>query len=165
MKIGDNVSVIDDDLWGIVTSIHGNEVVFRDEYHFTHRYPKHLLTLRDASLYEQTPIVQKPEANQTSRPPRKKNQHLILDLHFDQLVNNPDHYDSFERLFIQKQKLEETLDFCKFNKIKKLEIIHGIGDGVLQKLVFDTLKSKTNIEFEESNFFYHQSGSVMVNFI
>lgn len=52
MKIGDNVSVIDDDLWGIVTSIHGNEVVFRDEYHFTHRYPKHLLTLRDASLYE-----------------------------------------------------------------------------------------------------------------
>ncbi len=119
---------------------------------FTHRYPKHLLTLRDASLYEQTPIVRKPEANQTSKPPRKKNQHLILDLHFDQLVNNPDHYDSFERLFIQKQKLEETLDFCKFNKIKKLEIIHGIGDGVLQKLVFDTLKGKTNIEFEESDF-------------
>jgi hypothetical protein len=40
MKIGDKVSVVDEDLSGVVTSVKGNIVVFKDEYGFTHQYPK-----------------------------------------------------------------------------------------------------------------------------
>lgn len=40
MKIGDKVSVVDEDLSGIVTSVNGNIVVFKDEYGFTYQYPK-----------------------------------------------------------------------------------------------------------------------------
>jgi hypothetical protein len=40
MKIGDTVSVVDEDLSGVVTSVKGNIVVFKDEYGFTHQYPK-----------------------------------------------------------------------------------------------------------------------------
>ena len=78
------------------------------------------------------------------------------------LVKNPADYDAFERIFIQKEKLEETIAFCRNNNLKKLEIIHGIGDGVLQRMVHDYLVGQTNLEFDDDDFFYHQRGSGMV---
>lgn len=163
MKINDKVSVIDEDLNGIVTSVHRNIVVFRDEFGFTYQYPKEKLVSGNPDLYENIKVEKKPEH---SKPKSRKNtaNHLVLDLHFDKLVNNPADYESFERLFLQKEKLLETLEFCRKNNLKKLEIIHGIGDGVLQNMVFDVLKSQTNVEFEDHEFFFHSSGSVMVNF-
>ena len=87
---------------------------------------------------------------------------MLLDLHFDKLVKNPQEYDPWERLFIQKEKLQETLDFCRANKIKNLEIIHGLGDGTLQNMVYEVLKNSVHIEFEENEFFKHSSASVRV---
>lgn len=59
MKIGDKVSVVDEDLSGVVTSVKGNIVVFKDEYGFTHQYPKEKLVPKDADLYENIRIVKK----------------------------------------------------------------------------------------------------------
>jgi DNA-nicking Smr family endonuclease len=89
---------------------------------------------------------------------------LVLDLHFHNLVKNPNDYTSFERLFIQKERLVETINFCRKHNLKRLEIVHGIGDGVLQKMVFDTLESQTNVDFYNKEILHHQSGAVMVEF-
>ena len=110
MKIGDKVSVIDEDLEGTLVSVKDKTAVFEDSHGFRHEY------------------------------------------------------DSWERLFIQKERLMEVLDFCKANKIKRLEVIHGLGEGVLQELVYDVLRGYTGIEFEENEFFKHQSASVEVVF-
>ncbi len=163
MKIGDRVSVVDEDLSGLITSVHGNIVVFKDEFGFTHQYPKEKLVPKNADLYENIKIVKKPEPKKVVSKKHNKNA-LVLDLHFENLVSNPNDYDSFERLFIQKEKLVETLAFCRKNNLKKLEIIHGIGDGVLQRIVFDTLESQTNIDFYNKEILHHQSGAVMVEF-
>ncbi len=163
MKIGDQVSVIDDDLKGTITSVHGDVVVFRDIYGFTHQYPIAKLVPYNTSLYENIPLARKSEARKTiSKKHHKK--HLVLDLHFENLVNDPRSHNALERLFIQKEKLVETIEFCRKNNLKKLEIIHGIGDGVLQKLVHDYLKGQTGIDYEDDDFFYHQKGSVLVTF-
>ena len=163
MKIGDKVSVIDDNLDGIVTSVHGNTVVFRDEFGFTHQFPSEKLIVRDSDIYNNIKIEKKFEY--TPPKSRKHNRnHLVLDLHFEKLVDHPADYESYERLLIQREKLLDTLEFCRKNYLKKLEIIHGIGDGVLQNMVFDVLKSQMNLDFEEDEFFYHSAGSVMVNF-
>ncbi len=163
MKINDKVSAIDENLEGTITSVHGNIVVFKDEFGFTHQYPKDKLVLRDTDLYENMK-VEKEETSQKPISKKNKNEPFVLDLHFERLVKNPSDYDAFERLFLQKEKLIKTLEFCRANKIKKLEIIHGIGDGVLQKMVVDVLHSQINLEFEDHEFFYHSSGSVLVNF-
>ncbi len=163
MKIGDQVSVLDDNLDGFITSVHGNLVAFKDQFGFVHQYPKEKLVLKNPDLYHNIKIEKKAEISKSKTRKHQKN-HLVLDLHFEQLVSQPLDYDSIERLFIQKEKLLETIDFCRKNNLKKLEIIHGIGDGVLQKMVFEVLQSQTNIEFEDHDFFYHSSGSVMVNF-
>lgn len=164
MKKGDKISVIDEDLKGTIIAVRGMAVIFEDEYGFTHEYPAQKLVVRNYNIYKDIQVEKKFEYCSTpSRQPQRK--HLVLDLHFDKLVPNPSDYDSFERLFIQKEKLLDMLDFCKKNNLKKLEIIHGIGDGTLQKMVYDTLHSKGNILFDDHEFFYHQSGSVIIEFI
>ena len=87
-----------------------------------------------------------------------------MDLHFENMVNNPNDYEGFERLFLQKEKLIETINFCRKNNLKRLEIVHGIGDGTLQRLVLDTLESQTNLDFYNKEILHHQSGAVMVDF-
>jgi len=163
MKIGDNVSVVDEDLSGIITSVHGNTVVFKDEYGFTYQYEKEKLVPKNASLYENIPIVKKAEPQKVTSKKHDKNP-LILDLHFHLLVKNPNDYDGFERLFIQKEKLIQTINFCRKNHLKRLEIVHGIGDGVLQKIVWDVLESQTGLDFYNKEILHHQSGAVMVEF-
>ena len=101
MKIGDKISVIDDALKGTITSVKGAVIVFRDEHGFTHQERKEKLVLQNPEIYENVPTVIKKE---TAKPLSKKHnrKHLALDLHFENLVNNPADYDAFERIFIQK---------------------------------------------------------------
>lgn len=164
MKVGDLVSVIDDNLRGKVLTIIANQVKIEDEHGFTYNFSKDKLTIIDSDLYENSPIIKK---NETSKIVSKKHnkEPLKLDLHFELLVTNPSDYDAFERLMIQREKLLETIDFCRKNKIKTLQIIHGIGDGVVQKMVYDVLEGLTNIEYDSDGFFYHQSGNVEVKFL
>jgi hypothetical protein len=163
MKIGDKVSVVDEDLNGVITSVNGNIVVFKDEYGFTHQYPKEKLVPKISDFYENIKIVKKAEPQKNISKKHHKNL-LVLDLHFENLVKNPHDYDSFERLFIQKEKLLEVIAFCRKNHLKRLEIVHGIGDGTLQRMVWDTLESQTNLDFYNKEILHHQSGAVMVEF-
>lgn len=163
MNIGDQVSVVDEDLSGVVTSVNGNIVVLKDEYGFTYQYPKEKLVPKNPSLYENIKVVKKAEPLKTISKKHQK-EALVLDLHFHNLVKNPNDYDSFERLFIQKEKLLSVLSFCRKNHLKRLEIVHGIGDGVLQKMVLDILESQTNLDFYNKDILHHQSGAVMVEF-
>ncbi|QQV03201.1 MULTISPECIES: Smr/MutS family protein [Chryseobacterium] len=163
MRIGDQISVLDEDLSGIITSVNGNTVTFKDEYGFTYQYPKEMLVPKNASIYENMEVVKKAEPRKVVSKKHDKNP-LILDLHFHNLVRNPHDYNSFERLFIQKEKLIETISFCRKNHLKRLEIVHGIGDGVLQQMVWDILESQTNLDFYNKEILHHQSGAIMVEF-
>lgn len=162
MKIGDKVSVIDDDLRGTVTSVCAGNVTFSDEHGFTYTYPATKLAPVQESLYHHVPVEKKPE--DTRKISKKHNRKpFILDLHFEKLASDPARYDSFERLLIQKQKLLETLDYCRKNHLKHLEIVHGIGDGILQQTVWETLEAQTGLEFYNKDILHHQSGAVIVH--
>ena len=55
------MSVVDEDLNGVVTSVHGNIVVFKAEYGFTHQYPKEKLVPKVSDFYETVEVVKKAE--------------------------------------------------------------------------------------------------------
>lgn len=164
MKIGDKVSVIDDDLGGIITSINGKNVSFRDDHGFVHQFPSEKVVIQNHSIYEDLKVEYKQEHRKSQSKKHNKNP-LVLDLHFERLVPDPDKHDSFSRLFIQREKLISTIAFCRKHHIKKLEIIHGIGDGVLQNMVYDVLESQTGLEFHNREILHHQSGTVIVHFV
>ena len=161
MKIGDRVSVIDEDLSGKIISILGDEIQLQDEHGFEYFFHQSRVVVQNEAFYHNISVIQKEETTKNISKKHTKNE-MVLDLHFDKLVKNPQVYNPWERLFIQKEKLQETLDFCRANKIKNLEIIHGLGDGTLQNMVYEVLKNSAHIELEENEFFKHSSASVKV---
>ena len=163
MKIGDSVSVVDDQVKGKITAIKGNKIIIKDEHGFEYDYSKEEIVLQEANIYENIKMVTKPETSKTVSKKHDKKP-FFLDLHLELFVKNPLEFDSFERLFLQKEKLLQTIDYCRKNHLKKLEIIHGIGDGVLQQMVYDVLESQTNLEFHNREILHHQSGTVLVFF-
>lgn len=162
LKIGDKVSVVDDLLKGTVVAAGVTTVTIEDEHGFRYQYPPSQLVPQTAELYEQVPVLAKKEpVKPLSKKHNKKP--MVLDLHFDTLAGRGyKTSDSFERLFLQRQKLLETLEFCRSNHLKKLEIVHGIGDGVVQQMVYDVLNSQTNLEYHNKEILHHQSGAIMV---
>lgn len=163
MKIGDLVSVLDDDLKGKIFALKGNHVLLEDSHGFLHEIEKEKIVPQNESLYQQINKVEKKDI--VHKKSNKNNAHYTIDLHFDQLVKVPSEYNSWERLLVQKEKLIEKLEFCRAKRIRKLEIIHGIGDGVLQNMVHEVLQGFAGIEYEDHSFFYHSSGSVVVTFL
>ena len=164
MKKGDLVSVLDDDLKGVVISVRGTMVEIEDEHGFSHLFAKEKLVVYSHNIYDDfSDSSTEMLAKNTSK---KHTQNIkTIDLHFDKLVSNPKNYESWERFFIQKEKLVDALEYCKANFIKKLIVIHGIGDGVLQDLVYEVLRGYPHIECEENEFFKHQSGSIEVRIL
>ena len=164
MKIGDLVSVIDDDLKGKISAFKGNLVQIEDEHGFHYEIEKSKIVPQNHNIYDDISITAKKE---TSTKISKKNQTQpqSIDLHFEKLVNNPQNYESWERLMIQREELIEKLEYCRSNNMKKLNIIHGIGDGVLQNMVHEVLQGFAGIEYEDHDFFYHSTGNVLVTFL
>ncbi|WP_027377367.1 Smr/MutS family protein [Kaistella palustris] len=163
MKIGDAVSVVDDLLKGKVISVSGKTVVIEDEHGFTYEYPASKVVLQEPEIYTEIKTVQKTETSKSISKKHHKRP-LILDLHFENLVKDTRGFSASERVFLQKEKLRDTLDYCRKNNLKKLEIIHGIGDGVLQQMVYEVLESQTGLDFHNREILHEQSGTVLVYF-
>ncbi len=160
MKKGDRVSVLDENLSGTVTKIDSKTVIFEDEHGFLHQYPIEKLIIRSEEWTGNiTTDSGKSGKKKSSGSVRKST--FTLDLHFDRLT--PDHkkYNSADRLALQKEKILETIDQCMRSGVRKIEIIHGIGDGTLQNMVRETLEAK-GLEFYDNALYLDQSGSVTV---
>lgn len=164
MKKGDLVSVLDETTTGKIISVDSKLAVIEDQFGFEHEFLLNQLVLRQAEIYDHSKIIKKEESKKNLS--RKKSQNdRILDLHFEKLIKNPQDYDSWERYLIQKETLIENLDYCRKNFIKRMNVIHGIGDGVLQEMVYDTLRGFGGIDYEDHDFFFHSSGNVWVTFL
>lgn len=164
MKIGDLVSVIDDDLKGKISAFKGNLMQIEDEHGFHYEIEKAKIVPQNPTIYKDISAISKKE-NSTKISKKNQTHPQSIDLHFEKLVNNPQEFESWERLMIQREKLIEKLEYCRNNHLKKLNIIHGIGDGVLQNMVHEVLQGFAGIEYEDHDFFYHSSGNVEVTFL
>ena len=51
MKIGDSVSVVDDQVKGKITAIKGNKIIIKDEHGFEYDYSKEEIVLQEANIY------------------------------------------------------------------------------------------------------------------
>lgn len=164
MKKGDLISVLDETTTGKIISMEKNFVKIEDEFGFEQEIEISKIILQNPEIYKYSKITIKKEIEK-NRSKKKGENNRTLDLHFDKLSKDAGNISSWERLEIQKEKLLEQLDYCRKNYIKKLNVIHGIGDGVLQEMVYDILRGQIGIEFEENDFFHHSSGNVWIKFI
>ena len=76
-----------------------------------------------------------------SKSQQRSQRVLKVDLHIELLTKNHDYMDSFEIVQIQLNECHKNIEKALNSKITKLEIIHGIGVGVLKNEVHSILRN------------------------
>jgi DNA-nicking Smr family endonuclease len=67
---------------------------------------------------------------------------------------------------LQKQlkELKATFNKAKKNKVNRLIVIHGVGEGVLKNEVRTYLENQSGIEFYDSDFREYGKGATTIDF-
>ena len=129
MKIGDLVSVIDDDLKG--------KFCFQ-KFSANRRWTRFSLRDWKTKIVPQNLIFMMKflwflKRNFKNNFKKNQNRNLLI-WHFENLVKNLKNMNLGKDWWFS-EKLIEKLEYCRNNHFEKLNIIHGIGDGVLQNMV------------------------------
>lgn len=94
---------------------------------------------------------------------QKHAEEITLDLHIEELVENPAHLTPHQKLQIQLQFFERELHNAIANHVKKITVIHGIGNGRLKYEVREYLKNMDEIKsVEDAPYKTHGFGATIV---
>lgn len=149
-KVGDKVTVLDDNISGVVSKISENSITIESSDGFEFEFEAHELMLskdqnlstsffKEQSLDE---VIKEKEAFKKRTVPRIKPKErtqppMDVDLHIHQLTNSTKRLSNHEMLNLQLDTAKRQLEFAIRKRIQKVVFIHGVGEGVL----------KTELEF------------------
>lgn len=156
-SIGDTVSVIHDTISGKIIALKKSIATIEDEHGFHYDFSLDELVVAAPHLYThlQIPTTPTPQKKKNEKTPNR------IDLHIHHLTPKKNLPPS-ERLFLQKEALRLGLEKAREKGIRKVEIIHGIGDGIVQQMVHEVLTMELGLEFHNKEILHHQSGGVVV---
>jgi hypothetical protein len=109
----------------------------------------------------------KPE---TPRPPkddfilkhRTEEGEAVVDLHIDELTDDPKSFSKPEILDYQKRYFQRCLESAMANGFRKIIFIHGVGNGVLRQELTGILEKQEGIEFFDAPMNQYGTGAVEV---
>ena len=175
MKIGDKISVLDEDISGNITAISKDKITIIDSDGFEHQYYKKELVLESNDLLNLT-ISSQNISEIISEKEQKKNKHIPkvkskdrnlppmeVDLHIQQLVSKTSGLDNFEMLNIQLDTARYKITFAISKKIQRIVFIHGVGEGVLRYELHRLLKEyEGQLKFYDADYQKYGIGATEV---
>lgn len=171
-KIGTKVTVIDEELSGVVLSSDESWVEFVCEDGFTYRYPTtSLYGLSEEDEIEFTPTEFSMEMKEEDQPKRHLGLRPInfdkaktsFDLHLEELMPSRMPGKSDVALQIQLDYAAAVMNKAIQLKIRQLVFIHGMGQGVLRDELRVMLSTKfPNAEFFDGNYQKYGMGATEV---
>jgi hypothetical protein len=75
-----------------------------------------------------------------------------IDLHIEELVDSHSGLTNTEILSIQLERFEKEIQYCLSNGIKKLIVIHGVGNGKLKLEIISILKTIDDITYYDASY-------------
>jgi dsDNA-specific endonuclease/ATPase MutS2 len=172
MKIGDKVSVIDDNIDGIITNLSEDTITIMTEEGFELQFAeKELIVISDDKQLNDLVQVSDEEINskreflkKSPKINKKKKQlpPMEVDLHIHHLVPDCTRLESHEKLTIQLETVKKRLDFAIKKKIQRIVFIHGVGEGVLREELQYLLRRYDNLEFYDADFQKYGVGATEV---
>ena len=174
MKIGVKVSVLDEDISGVITAILGDVVTILNEDGFEFQYTKNELVIENDSFLElhATPhniseiISEKQNKKNTNsrriKPKERNLPPMEVDLHIHQLIPKSKGLNKFEILTIQLDTAKRQLDFAISKKIQRIVFIHGVGEGILRIELEFLLKRYDNVKFYDADYQKYGVGATEV---
>lgn len=164
--VGDKVAHIDSTDEGIVREIKGEELRVEDEFGFDTWYHEKELVQRGSlqiGRVEQKDALPKP--SHQSGQKRIEKHELIKDLHFNQLVDFPKNFSNFQMLEIQLREARKALETARRSGIKRVILIHGIGEGRLREEVHSMLERMDRLQFYDASYDQFGSGATEVELL
>jgi dsDNA-specific endonuclease/ATPase MutS2 len=96
----------------------------------------------------------------------KKEEFIMeVDLHIEKLVQNFRGMSNFDILNMQMDTVKHKLEFAIKNRLPKMVLIHGVGEGVLKAELDFLLGRYDNITFQDANYQKYGLGATEVYFI
>ena len=175
MKIGDKVSVLDEDISGEITGISKNEITIIDSDGFEYQYLEKELVY-DSNDFSDLTISLQNISEIISEKEQKKNKNISkvkskdrsippmeVDLHIHQLVPKTRGLDNFEMLNIQLDTARYKITFAISKKIQRIVFIHGVGEGVLRYELHRLLKEyEGQLKFYDADYQKYGIGATEV---
>ena len=174
MKVGDKVSVLDENISGEIIAIIGDDVTIIDVDGFEIQYTKKELITEnnEVSDFDLTPhnlseIISEKQSkkNVNSRRIKSKERNLPpmeVDLHIHQLTSTTRGMDNYDMLTLQLDTAKRQLEFAISKRIQRIVFIHGVGDGRLRADLEFLLNRYDNLKFYDADYQKYGVGATEV---
>ena len=168
-KVGDAVSVLDDDLSGRITKIQGATITIETDDGFDLDFdtnelvnvkePLHVdLSLNDILEKEQ------PKRKNTLKTKAKERFQptFEVDLHIHHLTDTSHRMTNHDMLTLQLDTARRQLEFAINKRIQKAVFIHGKGEGVLKMELEYLFGRYNNVKYYDADYQKYGSGATEV---
>ena len=173
-KVGDKVSVLDDNISGIVTELKGDIIVVESSDGFEFEFGSHELMLLEnqnlgSSIFAEQSLDEVMNEKETAKKrksirikPKERNQPpMEVDLHIHQLTNSTKNMNNYDMLTLQLDTAKRQLEFAIRKRIQKVVFIHGVGEGVL-KTELEYLFGRYHVKFYDADYQKYGVGATEV---
>ncbi len=109
------------------------------------------ITMEDMTRLKAIKEFKQPQKTSVAKQ-RIKDLTKEIDLHIEELVDSHSGLTNGEILSIQLERFEKEIQYCLSNGIKKLIVIHGVGNGKLKSEIVSILKTIDDIEFYDASY-------------
>ena len=175
-EIGDKVSVLDEDIDGVVLKIKDTSITIETIDGFVMTYfVNELIKINNINQLNNvfssksltSVLNDKAEKKKRYFVKEKKNKKdefvLEVDLHIEKLVKNFRGLSNFEILNIQMDNAKGQLEFAIRKRMPKLVFIHGVGEGVLKSELEFLFSKYDGITFKEASYQKYGVGATEVH--
>lgn len=172
---GDQVSVLDEDVSGVVVAVKENEVTIETTDGFVMKYfANELLKIHNSNnlmnaikqiniaLIAKEKEIPKPRSFVKERKDKREIPAPEFDLHIEKLVPNPRGMSNYDMLTLQSETAKRHLEFAIKNRIPKIVFIHGVGEGILKSELDFLFGRYENIIFQDGNYQKYGQGATEV---
>jgi hypothetical protein len=174
LNIGDKVTVLDDDLQGVIIHIFKDSITIETEDEFTLEFSKNQLLkidhnerlLSDHSWHssiKEDDYKKKSNAGKKRGDIKKSGTVLEIDLHIEKLLPTSKGMSNFDILDHQIDVARRQLEFAIQKKIQRIVFIHGVGEGKLKIELEYLLKRYDKVKFFDANYQKYGLGAMEVH--
>lgn len=172
---GDQVSVLDEDVNGVVVAVNDKQVTIETTDGFVMTYfVNELLKINNTSnlmnsikrinidVVAKEKEIPKPRSFVKERKDKREIPAPEFDLHIEKLVPNKRGMSNYDILTLQAETAKRHIEFAIKNRIPKIVFIHGVGEGILKSELDFLLGRYDNIAFQDGNYQKYGQGATEV---
>lgn len=173
-KIGENVGFLHEKGSAEIVEIISNQwVIIKDSEGFVQKRNTNDLIkihgndyqLQDISLPKDvTKITRKKITTELGASTNKKQTTWEIDLHIEHLLDSFKGLSNTEILLKQMHHFRSKFSTAKNQRIQKLIVIHGVGEGVLKNEIRTFLHRQEHIEFFDGSYLEYGKGATEIRF-